>query len=73
MAETTPECVKCPVCGHSPQWMPSMTQEAESIGCNWDSHCPEVGSYDFTTDYLPVSEAVSKWNAAVADYKPNTI
>lgn len=66
-----PECLNCPVCGHRPQWMPSMRREAESIGCNWEDHCPEAGSFDFMTDYLPVTEAVTRWNAAVTEYKPN--
>lgn len=58
-------CKPCPVCGRQPTWHPSMIRDAESIGCNWEDHCPEVGSFDFTTEYLPVDQAVSQWNTAV--------
>lgn len=64
-----PRCEKCPVCGHPPRWHGSMIRDAESIGCNWEDHCPQEGSFDFVTDYLPVEQAVAEWNAAVAAHK----
>lgn len=62
-----PECLNCPVCGHQPEWMPSMIKEAEAIGCNLSDHCPE-DYFGFDTGYLPDEEAVAKWNAAVLAY-----
>lgn len=61
------QCKNCPVCGHQPHFSPSMIRDAESVGCNWDNHCPEQ-SFDFTTQYLPFDEAISAWNAAVDAY-----
>lgn len=57
-------CKLCPVCGHQPNFSPSMIRNAESVGCNWEEHCPE-NSFDFTTQYLPIDEAIAAWNAAV--------
>lgn len=59
-----PECLLCPKCGHRPTWHGSMIRDAESIGCNWEDHCPE-DSFDFTTGYMPIEEAIASWNAAV--------
>lgn len=56
---------RCPVCGHGPKFMPSMIRDAESVGCNWEAHCPEGGSFDFCTPYLPMDEAIRQWNEAV--------
>ena len=64
---TFPECLPCPKCGHQPTWHGSMIRDAESIGCNWEGHCPE-DSFDFSTGYLPVEEAIAAWNAAVTKH-----
>lgn len=59
----------CPVCHHQPSMHGSMVSDTESIGCNWDPHCPQIGSFDFMTDYLPIGEAIAEWNSAVEAYR----
>ena len=58
----------CPVCGKMPTFSPSMTRDAENVGCNWEDHCPKEGSFDFTFGYLPMPEAIEKWNEAVDNW-----
>lgn len=55
----------CPVCKKPPSFHGSMVRDAESVGCNWEDHCPREGSFGFQTDYLPVFEAITLWNAEV--------
>lgn len=60
------QCKPCPVCNHYPRWFGSQRDGfLESIGCNWERHCPEEGSFDFMTPYLAPEKAIAEWNAAV--------
>lgn len=64
----TLECKPCPVCGHPPTWFGSMIRDGESIGCNFEEHCPEEGAFEFSTHPLPDAEAIRAWNEAVDAY-----
>lgn len=62
-------CKDCPVCHRQPHFYPSMRREAESVECPWDEECPKDESFDFSSGYLPIDEAIDAWNKAVEEFE----